>query len=58
MQGPGKLIDPADFTIPQLRGGVLDGYVRRQLTSLHKREMKDKARDGAIAAIKDAIDRL
>jgi hypothetical protein len=52
------LIDPADFTIPQLRGGVLDGYVRRQLTSLHKREMKDKARDGAIAAIKDAIDRL
>ena len=52
------LIDPADFTIPQLRGGVLDGYIRRQLTSLFKREMKGKARDGAIAAIKDAIDSL
>jgi len=52
------LIDPADFSIPQLRGGVLDGYIRRQLTSLFKREMNGKARDGAIAAIKDAIDIL
>ena len=52
------LIDPADFTIPQLRGGVLDGYIRRQLNSLFKREMNGKARDGAIAAIKDAIDIL
>ena len=53
------LIDPADFTVAQLRDPkTLAGYIKRQLNSLHKREMSGKARDGAVAAIKDAIDRL
>ena len=52
------LIDPGDYTVADLRDGLLDGYIRRQLNSLHAREMKGKARDGAVAAIKDAIDAL
>jgi hypothetical protein len=56
---PRELIDPGEYTVKELRHpSTLKGYIRRQLDSLHKREMKGKARDGAVAAIKDAIDRL
>jgi hypothetical protein len=56
---PRELIDPGEYTVKELRHpSTLKGYIRRQLDSLHKREMKGKARDGAVAAIKDAIDQL
>lgn len=60
VQGPKTkpLIDPSDFSIKELRSGVLDGYIRRQLISLSKREVKGLARVGALGAINLAMDEL
>ena len=53
-----ELIEPGNYTIKELRDFALSPFSKRQLGYIHNREMKDEARDGAIAAIKDAVDQL